>query len=209
MCTFRSKVESKYTLLERLQTLRKKNFDFNAERVLLAYDFPEYYWGRLTEAFYRILDMNGIKTYPPTTKNGHLSIGLLQTPNEKELKRAVHFGRIDPPSFQILGVEVLSGLTTPYGYVTLVLNLPKRLKEYFQYLRKLVGPDRILDYRTFIQDIKPHVSILMVSKESLPQVQALVPQLTNEWRRIGPTAYSPKFVLVFTKFEMTEMEKIQ
>lgn len=203
-----TKVEAKYPLKERLQTLRKKPLDPKAKKALIAYDFPDGLWSKLIDSFTKVLADAGVKAQTTKTKSGHISIGLLQSPTEEELEKAKAFGSKNAPTFKIHGVEILGGLETPFGYVMLELDVPQRLRDYFLYLRKLVGNGRIQDYRTFSKDLKPHVSIVAIDPKDTEKARKALPELNAALKKIGVTQVTPKFVEVMLNFEIADWNEI-
>jgi hypothetical protein len=183
-----------YPIHERLQTLRRPKVDPEARRVLIAYSFPDDVWGPLVESFRTLLRHHGIDARVPPTKSGHVSVGLLVDPSDQEVVRAV---QIEIPRFRVLGVDLLVG--REFGFVSIELDLPDQMSRSFQHLRRLVGPGRIGDFRTWRRNIRPHVSVVTVPLDQVEATRQLLGLL-----KVGIDQYRPQYIEIMEDYEVKD-----
>ncbi len=210
--TFKARVEAHYVIAqaaypfgERLQTLqRKRAGDPKSRKVLVAYSFPDPVWHKLVNSFKATLKKHGIDAETTKTKSGHVSVALLTDPSEDELEKAKVYGLHQAPMFNVEGADILVGKSTPYAYVSIALDLPARMSQFFQYLRTMVGPERIGDFRKFLKNHHPHVSIVAIKPGDAKKAEAAMAELNQIVKNTGLSSYKPEFVLVMENFEVQD-----
>ena len=86
-----------------------------------------------------------------------------------------------------------------FGFVTIELDLPDQMSRSFQYLRRLVGPGRIGDFRTFRRNIRPHVSVVTVPLDQVEATRRLLGGL-----KVGIDQYRPQYIEIMEDYEVKD-----
>lgn len=138
--------------------------------MLIAYSFPEDTYQNIFSKAKEILKKNNIESKEDWP---HISIlgGLpnLSEKDQNEIKDELK----EKPTFHIKDIEVFLGANTPRSYLVLSLDIPEQFKKANEYLsEKYKIKNR--------EDIKPHSSILSVSKEDAYKLNELLPKIKRE-----------------------------
>jgi len=203
---FLEKITAKYTLRERLQTLTKPKAK-KGVTVMVGYSVPTELLAIAIKHISEILDEHGIKWTLPVTKTGHISVTAVTGITDEERDKIHQFSdKQIRPSFKASDIGVLKG-GGGKDYLSLDFEVPNELKILFSFVRKLCGPGRVSDYRTWKADHRPHASAIVTRAEDRKKVLPLIPEM---WERIKPHVYDfkPAFIEFFDKMELSEFYEI-
>jgi hypothetical protein len=175
-----------------------------SEYTLVSWEFDQRIFKKTYMSIKQILTENDIKSYYPKSEWPHISIALVQKPNNEERNKIKLAAPIFKDSYKVIGVEILPGMET-VDYVTLEIDVPTKHKEYFQFLIDILGDGRVQKPRSYPK-FKPHASIITVDKKDTERAKQLLPQIEKAIKPYLST-YKPENILIWDDFEISEIEK--
>lgn len=198
---FYTRIESKYSVKERIQTLtRSKPADLEEPTSLVGYSFPPTTWIKLVEKIATYLESRGIVAELPRSKDPHVSIAIVSKLTPEEKAKIVHAGDFLKTKYTPHGVDILKGRDGKTFYLSLAMDVAEGHRKFFNWLRNFLGKDRVGDYRNFLIDHKPHTSLLTLksgglSAEIMKDLEGIVKSTAG--------SFKPDYTMIFDNFAPT------
>lgn len=204
--TFAAQVHEKYQVEAKIHglidhplsdriKLIKKNKKQPGPTTVVAYDLKEGVWTELFHKFSAELAKRQIKLKPPLDKTPHVTLAYIINASQDELEKVKQASKTITP-FTVEGVSFLKGKATKDIYVVLDLAVTQSYRAIFNFIEKLVGRDRVVDYRTVWKGHIPHASIgtIVDAGSAEKEMQKILSKLAKEERIV----FTPSFVEIHT-----------
>lgn len=170
-----------HPLSERIKQLKKPEPQ-KGTATIMAFDLPEGIWTKLFGKFSEITNQSNIPFKKPMDKTPHVTLAYIINATDDELEKAKTMAKeIGVKPFVINGVTFLPG-TDGNIYVALDLNVTSAYRKLYNAIEKMVGRDRLREFRTFWKGHIPHASIGIIDgkyKSSVPILKDIEKKLTK------------------------------
>ena len=184
-----------HPLSERIKLIKKPKVQEGISTVI-AFDLVEGTWTNLFGKFAKVTESYNIPLKPPLDKTPHVTLAYIVNATESEIKQAMQLAKtISQEPLVVYEVVALLG-ADKNTYIALHLQVTSGYRKLYNEITKIVGRNRVKEFRDFWKGHIPHASIGIIDKkfsDKKEEIKLITRRLTDLVKS-EQIKFMPKFV---------------